>query len=108
MARVLGLRRIGRQAAGGAILGDCRSTEDFRQRAVPDPPLEFHLPQPILRVREAQAEERIALRRCEDVRDGIGVAHDLDRPRQAFDANRAACLRQRSAQVRIRAGADRC
>ena len=73
-----------------------------------DPALELHLPESILGVNETEAEERVALRQGEDVRDGVGVAHDLDRPRQSLDANRAARLRQRAAEVDVRAGAGRC
>ena len=91
------------------VLRNRRGAEDFRQPAVADPALKLHLPQPVLGMDEAEAEERVALRRGEDVRDGVGVAHDLDRPRQSLDANRAARLRQRAAAGRrSRRRARRC
>ena len=43
------------------ILRHGRLAEDLRQPAEADAPLELHLPQPILRVDVAQAEQRIAL-----------------------------------------------
>ncbi len=55
---------------------------------MPDPPLKLHLPEAILGVDVAEAEQRVALGRREDVRDGVGVAHDLDRSRESLDVNR--------------------
>ena len=62
-----------------AILRHSGGAEDLRQSAVSDAALEFHLPEPILGVHVSQPEQRIGQRRRENVRDGVGVAHDLDR-----------------------------
>jgi len=70
-----------------AILRQRRGTEDLGQTAVTNASLELHLPQPILRVRVAQTVERVEFRRGENVRNGIGVPHDLNRRQQADDCH---------------------
>ena len=90
------------------VLRNRRGAEDFRQHPVPDSALELHLPQPVLGVDEAETEERVPLGRREDVRDGVGVAHDLHRSRESFDVNGAAHLRQRPPAVEIRPRGHRC
>ena len=78
-----------------AILRHRHAAEDLGQPAMTDAPLEFHLPQPVLGVHVAEAVERVGFRGREDVRDGVGVAHDLDRRRQTGDGQRAVDERQR-------------
>ena len=100
-------RRRPRRARGAAeadraqktILRQRRRAQHLRQPAVSDAALQLHLPQPILRVHVAEAEERVRLVRREDVRDGVGVADDVDRRRDAGDRRRAGDLGQRAAQV---------
>ena len=58
--------------------GERRGAQHFREPSVADPALELHLPEAILRVRVAEAEQAIELVRREDVRNGVGVADDLD------------------------------
>ena len=61
-----------------------------------DAPLKLHLPQAILRVHVAEAEQRVELGRREDVRNGVGVANDVDRAPRA----------RRPRRCRPRAGSD--
>ena len=84
--RVVVRQVIPRAARGAAeadrpqesVLRDGGRAEDFRQPAVSDAPLELHLPEAILRVDVAEAEQPVELVRGEDVRDRVGVAHDVD------------------------------
>ena len=50
-----------------------------------DAALELHLPEPVLRVDVAKAEQTIELVRREDVRNGVRIAHDVDRARETRD-----------------------
>jgi hypothetical protein len=107
-----GLRRRGhpRRSCGAAIadrpeeavLGNGGLAEDLRKPAKADPPLELHLPQPILSVDITQGVEAVAFGCREDVRDGVGIADDLDRRRQTRDHDRAVDRRQRSARIIVR------
>ena len=75
-------RRLRRAAeadrAQKAILRDCRAAEDFGEATVADAALEFHLPQAVLCVHVAEAEQRVHLARGEDVGNGVCVANDLE------------------------------
>ena len=71
---------------------------------MPDAALELHLPQPILRVHIAEAEQGVGLVGREDVRDGVGVADDVDRRRDAGGGLRAGDLGQRAPQVEAGCG----
>ena len=117
---VYGFARIGRQAvprracraaeAHGtekSILRDRRRPENLGQAAKPDPPLELHLPQPVLGVHVAEPVERVSPRRGKNMRDGVGVADDLDRSADPGDADRPVHHRKRSARVSIRSEAQR-
>jgi hypothetical protein len=98
-----GPRGTGRTAeADGAqesILRDRRRAENLRQSPVADPALKLHLPQPVLRVHVPQAEQRIDLGRREDVRNRIGIAHNLDRRGNAGHTRLAVDEGQRSPDV---------
>ena len=72
-------RRLPSHGAKKPILRERRGAEHFRQVSVANPALELHLPEAILRVRVTETEQSIELVRCDDVRDGVGVADDLDR-----------------------------
>ena len=81
--------------------GVAAGAENFGEAPVADPPLELHLPQPILGVDVAEAEERVAFRGREDVRDRVRVADDLDRRRDARDRDDAVEGRQRAPRDRV-------
>lgn len=74
--------------AGGA------RAEDFRQAALRGAAQQGHLPKPVLRVGKAQTEEDVFVRFTKDMRDGIGVTHDLDRGGDAVDGNGLIEVRQ--------------
>ena len=81
--------------------------EEFRQPALRDAALEFHLPEPVLRMDVAHREPAVALVRRADVRHAFVVAHDLDRRAHALDARFPVELRQGLAQVNPSRGAER-
>ncbi len=87
-----------------AVLRERGCAENLREAPVADAPLQLHLPEPVLRVHVAEAEERVQLVRGVDVRNRVGVADDVDRRREPQDGQRAVDLRQRSAQIMVTAG----
>src|SRR5262245_63322287 len=58
----------------------------LRKPPVADTPLEFHLPEAVLSMNVAKAKERIGFGRCEDVRDRVGIPHDVDGSSKAADS----------------------
>jgi uncharacterized protein (TIGR02757 family) len=90
-----------------AILRNRRGSENLGEPAEPDTPLKFHLPQAVLRVRVAEAEERIGFVRREDVRNGVRVANDFHRRVHAGDRHPPVDLRQRSTEVDVGTGGGR-
>ena len=69
-----------------------------------DAALEFHLPQAVLCVHVAEAEQRVHLARGEDVGNGVCVANDLDRPAGVFtrrERGDAVDDRQRAPRVAV-------
>src|SRR5262249_47660852 len=69
-----------------------------------DASLKLHLPQSILRVHVAKAEERVQLVRRQDVWNAVRVAHDVDWGVEPGDGDGAVDHRQRSTQIEVRAG----
>src|SRR5439155_15778052 len=88
-----------------SILRNRGDAEDLRQPALPDPPLELHLPQSVLGMDVSEAEERIEPGAREDVRDRVGVANDFDWRRNAGDRYVAVDERQRASNICVSAGA---
>jgi len=84
---------VDRQRPGAGDLGNVARS---------DPAAGLHLPQSVLRMREAEGERSIGDRAGEDVRDAVRVAQDLDRRFHARETNLALDLRQRSPQVQER------
>ena len=66
-------------------------------------PVHLHLPQAVLRVQEAERVDRVLEARGADVRNAVGVAHDLHGLLQAGEANFAHFPGERPLQVEIRA-----
>src|SRR5206468_2821579 len=52
-------------------------SEDLREAALPHPPVEIHLKEPVLRGREALEEEEVVWVPREDMRHAPRVTHDL-------------------------------
>ncbi len=80
-----------------------RPAHDLGQAPGADPPLELHLPEPVLGVDEAEGEDRILQARRLDMRDRPLIAHDRDRRSQPLDPDLAIELRQRLPQPQIAA-----
>ncbi len=65
-------------------------SKEFREPPLNEPARQFHLPEPVLRVRISERKRRILERARDDVRDGVTVAQNLHRLSQAGDGNPAA------------------
>ena len=63
--------------------GEGALAEDLRQAALAGAALQLHLPQPVLRVHEAERDVEVVDGLGEDVRHALAVAHHLDGLRQA-------------------------
>ena len=61
-----------------AVAFDELLAQDLGEPSGADPPLEFHLPESVLRVDVSEAEERVGRRGRADRRHAAGVALDLD------------------------------
>jgi len=77
--------------------------EEFAQPSLRHAPLEFHLPEAILRVHVAHREPAIALALRIDVRHAFAVAQDLDARHDPLRAHFAFDARQRFLEVEPRA-----
>src|SRR5262245_16006564 len=77
-----------------SILRNCGLSKYLREPPVADAPLEFHLPEAVLSMHVAKTKKRIRFARCKDVRDRVGIAHDVDRSGKAADSQVAAHLWQ--------------
>src|ERR1051326_412599 len=75
-----------------------RLAEDFGQAASGQSPRQLHLPEPVLRMAEALAEEHVERLVGADVRDAPAIAHDLDDAADAPESNLAIQRGQRSPQ----------
>ncbi len=78
----------------------CRA-DDLGQPAGADPPLELHLPEPVLGMDEAEREHRIQEAPRLDVRDRPPIAHHRDRRRHPRNPDLPFHLRQRAPQPEI-------
>ncbi len=72
--------------------------EDLGQAALGRAAHLRHLPQPVLRMGEAEREEDIVIGRAEDMGHVGVVAHDLDRGRDAVEREVFGVVRQRARQ----------
>ncbi len=72
--------------------------EHFRQPPLRRAPHRDHLPEPVLRMGEAQREIDILVGLAEDMGHVGIVAHDLDRAREALDAEALVIVGQRARQ----------
>ena len=88
-----------------AILVNSGGAENLRKAAVADAALELHLPQPVLRVHESQAEQRVGHGRRENMRNGVGVTNDVDGRRRPAHRQLAVDVRKRPAHVHVPARA---
>ena len=79
--------------------------EELAQAPLRRAPHQGHLPQPVLGVREAEAEERVEILGRQDVGHGVAIAHDLDRRAWPLQRERAVVVRQRLAGEIIRKSA---
>ena len=61
----------------------------------------LHLREPVLRVHEPEAVQRVVFRRGENVRDGVDVADNLDGSRQSRDRNVAVEERWRAPDIQV-------
>ncbi len=77
---------------------DRRRAEDFRQPPLRRAPQHHHLPQPVLRMGEAQGVVHILVGLPEDMRHVVVVAHDLHRGGDAPDGEILVVIHQRSRQ----------
>src|SRR5205085_12468944 len=82
--------------------------KDFRQPSGSEAARQLHLPEAILGVTEALAEEGVERILRGDVRDAPDVAHDLDRRAEPFQPDLAVQRRQGSPQqIAERSGGER-
>jgi len=97
LQRLDGTRRMAAeiQAPQQVVDFQRRGAEKFREPALRGAPQHQHLPQPILRMGEAEAEQHIGIGLSENVGNGGGVAHDLDRGRQPIDDPIGVVVRDR-------------
>ena len=86
------------------ILWDSRRAEDLGETTVADAALKLHLPEAILRVDVAQAEERVTFLVREDVRNRVAIADDRYRGGDARHGHVAGHHRQRAPKQCV--GAD--
>jgi hypothetical protein len=66
---------------------ECIFAEHFCETSAGEPPRQLHLPQAILGVAKALAEERVQWFARADVRDAPPISNDLDLRSNAFDAD---------------------
>src|SRR5205807_7939940 len=85
------------------ILWDSRRAEDLGQAAVADAALKLHLPETILRVDVAEAEERVTFLAGEDVRNRVAIADDRYRGGDSRHRCVAGHHRQRAPKEGVRA-----
>ena len=72
-----------------------------------DAPVHLELPEPVLRMHEAERELRVGFRLRKYVRHAVLVAQHLDRSAEARHRDLAAGRRQRQAQIQIGAARGR-
>jgi hypothetical protein len=94
------------QGAQEAIGIERRGAEDLGEAPGGDAAAHFHLPQPVLRMQEAEGEIRVGDRGGIDVWHVVAVAQYFHRRDESGQRDFALCLRQRLAQPGV-GGADR-